>query len=668
MTHKIRQLPPNLVNQIAAGEVLDRPAAAVKELVENAIDAEAGQIDVTISEGGKNLIAVADDGIGMSDEDLPMALQRHATSKLPSDDLLAIHSLGFRGEALPSIAAVARLTLTSRVATAPHGWKITVEGGAASPITPAARQIGTLVEIRDLFYATPARLKFMKTTRGESEAIHDCLSRLALAYPHLGFSLTEDGRVKLKFAPEKAPENAPVIGAENENQLMSLRRGRIRQVMGAEFVQNSLPINAEREGIHLTGFAALPSFHRSSAGQQYLLVNNRPVRDRLLLACVRVAYGDSLPKGRHPVLALYLSLPETELDVNVHPTKAEVRFRQPSLIRSLLITGISQSLINAGHRATSTGGDAALSLLEQRVQQHQQIWQGQQNASGRNGRSGNWPSPPPYRPNQVSDWQAPLNRGNVPHPARAQGMNENIRGFRYGTTLQHPENVPQSEALFAAAPAAPIEHSDYDETYRQFPLGAARAQLHATYIIAETANGIVLVDQHAAHERLVYESLKAQRATHGITSQALLIPEIVELPPAEANRLVAHQSDLASMGLVIEEFGSGAVAIQEIPALLSRLDLPALIRDLAAEFSSGGNKSEGDAISPREIITESLNKIAASMACHGSVRAGQILSAAEMNGLLREMEATPLSGTCNHGRPTWVELKRSDLERLFARR
>ena len=667
MTHKIRQLPPNLVNQIAAGEVLDRPAAAVKELVENAIDAEARQIDVTISEGGKILIAVADDGVGMSGDDLPLALQRHATSKLPSDDLLAIHSLGFRGEALPSIAAVARLTITSRIAAESHGWKITVEGGVASPVTPAARQTGTLVEIRDLFYATPARLKFMKTTRGESEAIHDCLSRLALAYPHLGFSLTEDGRVKLKFAPENAPENAPGTGAENENQLMALRRGRIRQVMGADFVQNSLPINAEREGIHLTGFAALPSFHRSSAGQQYLFVNNRPVRDRLLLACVRVAYGDSLPKGRHPVLALYLTLPETELDVNVHPTKAEVRFRQPALIRSLLITGISQSLINAGHRATSTGGDAALSLLEQRVQQHQQIWQGQQNASGRSGRSGNWQAPPPYRPNQVSDWQAPLNRGEAP-PARPQGMNENIRGFRYGTTLQHPENPPASEILFAAAPAAPIEQSENDDEFRQFPLGAARAQLHATYIIAETANGIVLVDQHAAHERLVYESLKAQRTTHGIASQALLIPEIVELPPSEANRLVAHQSELASMGLVIEEFGTGAVAIQEIPTLLSRLDLPALIRDLAAEFSSGGHKSEGEAISPGEIITESLNKIAASMACHGSVRAGQQLSAAEMNGLLREMEATPLSGTCNHGRPTWVELKRSDLERLFARR
>ena len=336
MTHKIRQLPPNLVNQIAAGEVLDRPAAAVKELVENAIDAEARQIDVTISEGGKTLIAVADDGVGMSGDDLPIALQRHATSKLPSDDLLAIHSLGFRGEALPSIAAVARLTITSRVANAPHGWKITVEGGVAGPVTPAARQIGSLVEIRDLFYATPARLKFMKTTRGESEAIHDCLSRLALAYPHLGFSLTEDGRVKLKFSPE----NASGAGAESENQLMTLRRGRIRQVMGADFIQNSLPIDAERDGIHLTGFAALPSFHRSSAGQQYLFVNNRPVRDRLLLACVRVAYGDSLPKGRHPVLALYLTLPETELDVNVHPTKAEVRFPP---------TGYDTLLINYRH-------------------------------------------------------------------------------------------------------------------------------------------------------------------------------------------------------------------------------------------------------------------------------------------------------------------------------
>ncbi|MDI9348734.1 MAG: DNA mismatch repair endonuclease MutL [Candidatus Symbiobacter sp.] len=686
---KIRQLPANLVNQIAAGEVLERPAAAVKELVENALDAKARQIDVTISEGGKNLITVSDDGVGMTAEDLPLALQRHATSKLPSDDLMAIHSLGFRGEALPSIAAVARLTVTSRVAQAPHGWKITVEGGTLDQnigglVQPAARQSGTLVEVRDLFFATPARLKFLKSTRSESEAVHDVITRLALAYPAVGFSLSEDGRVKLRLVPENlAPESLVRAGLAPENLVPESttpalggdanahRRARLRHIMGDDFATNALPIHAEREGVILTGFAGLPSFHRSNNLMQYLFVNDRPVRDRLLLSCVRVAYGDTLPPGRHPVLALYLQLPESELDVNVHPTKAEVRFRQPALIRSLLITGISQSLIQAGHRSSSTGGDAALSVLEQRVQQQQAqgggyragSWPG----SSRPGssRPGSWPGSyqaPAYRPASAPDWQAPLSPppGTVP---LAGAVHENMRGFRYDTASPVPAN-----ALFAAAPAAAIEENPEDYAARDFPLGAARAQLHATYIISETPDSVILVDQHAAHERLVYERLKSARAVGGIATQTLLIPEIVELTAAQCRILLAHQSDLSAMGLAVEEFGDGAVAIPAIPAALSRLDVKGLIQDLADGLAADRAVTDKNGEAAREIITDNLNHIAASLACHGSVRAGQKLSAAEMNGLLREMETTPLSGTCNHGRPTWIELKKSDLERLFARR
>ena len=653
MISKIRQLPPNLVNQIAAGEVLERPAAAVKELVENAIDADARQIDITIAEGGKNLITVADDGIGMSRDELPLALSRHATSKLPSDDLLAIHSLGFRGEALPSIAAVARLTMTSRKAEDDHGWSITVTAGEASPIIPAARQRGTLVDVRDLFFATPARLKFMKSTRVESEAIQDVVSRLALAYPNIGFTLSDEGRVKLRLAGE--------LGEDHAGQF----RPRMRHILGAEFADNALELCAERDGIKLTGFAGLPSFNRSNTAQQYLFVNGRPVKDRLLLSCVRVAYGDTMPSGRHPVLALFISLPASELDVNVHPTKAEIRFRQPAIVRSLLITGIGQALIAAGHRASSTGGDAAVAMLEQNRQ-------GQHSAQNwpRGGYApNNYPRNPPYRPHDSAHWQAPIMAGAPYSPAL--GVREKIIGFRANNPYDHSQhNQTSPQALFSAAPMAEIEQNHADDLSQDaemnFPLGAARAQLHNTYIISETPNGVILVDQHAAHERLVYENLKAKREAGGIARQALLIPDIVELPPAQAQILLAYSEELAKMGVVVEEFGIGAVVVREIPAQLSRLDLPALVRDLAIELmgDNDGTNREKSA----EIITDRLNKIAASIACHGSVRAGQRLSAAEMNGLLREMEATPLSGQCNHGRPTWIELKKTDLERLFARR
>jgi DNA mismatch repair protein MutL len=576
----------------------------VKELVENAIDAGATQIDVTLRDGGRTLIAVADDGCGMSADELALAVDRHATSKLPDDDLTHIATLGFRGEALPSIGAVGRLTLTSRAAASDSAWTLTVEGGAKRAVQPAALAQGTRVELRDLFYATPARLKFLKAARTERDHVEDVINRLAMAHPAIGFTLADETKTVLRLAAAPADLLADAAAA---------RLARLAQVMGRDFADNALQLDVVREGVRLTGHIGLPTLNRATAAQQYLFVNGRPVRDRLLQGAVRGAYQDFLARDRHPLVALFLELPAEAVDVNVHPAKAEVRFRDAGLVRGLIVGACKHALAEAGHRAATTVATAALGSF--RPAAAPTAWR-----------------PSPMLPRGFAELAASL---YAPEPQTAQ-LREVV-----APTARAPE-------------AGPVNGATVD-----YPLGAARAQLHETYIVAQTADGVVIVDQHAAHERLVYERMKQALAAQGIARQALLIPEIVELEGAAAERLVARRDELAELGLVIEAFGAGAVVVREVPALLGVADVKGLVRDLADELAEFGQ-----ALS----LKERLEEICGTMACHGSVRAGRVLTAAEMNALLREMEATPHSGQCNHGRPTYVELKLADIERLFGRR
>jgi DNA mismatch repair protein MutL len=605
----IRRLPETVVNRIAAGEVIERPAAAIKELVENAIDARATRIDITLTEAGRSLIAVVDDGTGMVADELLLAVERHATSKLPDDDLLRIATLGFRGEALPSIGAVSRLTITSRPRDVSEAWSIVVEGGAVARPTPAAHPPGTRVEVRDLFYATPARLKFLKGDRSELNAAVDTVERLAMAHPQVAFYLTADGRAQVKLAA------APSLVGDPQ----AARLERVSAVVGKEFFDNAIAITAEREGIKLTGHAGLPTYHRATAAAQYLFVNGRPVRDKLLAGAVRGAYADFLARDRHPIVALFLEVPPEQVDVNVHPAKAEVRFRDAGLVRGLIVGSLRHALAEAGHRASTTVGIGALGAL----------------------RPGN--GAPAPMPSPGFAYQGSYGRPSYPRAGLAEAA----------SAYQAPLDGAMTMAPAARAEAAPAAQTG------QWPLGAARAQLHATYIVAQTDDGIVIVDQHAAHERLVYERMKAQIAAGGIARQALLVPEIVELSEAEIERLTARSAEFVELGLVLEAFGQGAVAVREVPALLGDVDVQGLVRDLADELAEFGT-----ALS----LKEKLADVCGTLACHGSVRAGRGLNADEMNALLRQMEATPHSGQCNHGRPTYIELKLADIEKLFGRR
>ena len=598
----IRLLPPETVNRIAAGEVVERPASVVRELVENALDAGAQHIDVAIEDGGKARIVVADDGHGMTPEEMHMAVQRHATSKLAPGpdgnwDLLAIRSMGFRGEALPAIASVARLELRAQTAGAPC-WSLRVDGGTehkARPAPPLGLS-GCRVEVRDLFYAVPARLKFLKSARAESMAISDTLKRLAMARPDVGFTLTHDGRTSLRLAPR--------------GHDMAARLKRLDDILGRDFASNAIAIDQQRDGVRLHGYAGLPTYHQASARHQYLFVNGRPVRDKLLHGAVRGAYADFLARDRHPMLALYLELAPQQVDVNVHPAKAEVRFADPGLVRGLIVGALRHGLAAAGHRAATT--TAGFALGRARVQG----------------------APPPQR-------DFGMRPADGPRPAQL-AESARFSGFD-APSARHEEPEPEP-------PDAPAQ---------ALPLGAARAQLHETYIVAQTADGMVIVDQHAAHERLVYERMKQQMAASGVAAQALLVPEIVELDEAGAARLLERAGELAELGLVIEAFGPATVAVRETPALLGQVDAQRLVRDLADDLA------QYDAALS---LKERLEDVCATMACHGSVRAGRRLNADEMNALLRQMEATPHSGQCNHGRPTYVELKLKDIERLFGRR
>ncbi len=591
----IRQLDSAAINRIAAGEVVERPASAVKELVENALDAGATRIEVTCANAGKSLIRVTDDGCGIEPAQLPLALARHATSKIDGSDLLNIHSFGFRGEALPSLGAVGRLTVTSRAAGFDPAM-VLIDGGNADPVRPAALGRGTVVELRDLFRATPARLKFLRSDRAEMQAIHDVVKRLAMAEPRVGISLTSigpDGKGRAVFRADPQKGDLPAA-----------MQGRLRQVLGGEFSENALAIDATRDGFSVTGYAALPTFSRGAAVAQYLFVNGRPVRDKLLNGALRGAYADFLSRDRHPVAALYVECAPELVDVNVHPAKAEVRFREPGIVRGLIVSALKHALAEAGFRASRTVSTATLGA---------------------------------FRP------------GDEAGDALRQTT-------RFATAYRPaPPATPAFQETRAVFARAEPPETEPDENH---PLGAARAQLHENYILAQTNDGLVIVDQHAAHERLVYEKLKAQMEANRVTSQALLIPEIVNFSAPDCDRLLELSGELGQLGLVIEPFGGTAICVRETPALLGTISATGILQDILDELADMGTS---------QTLRERMNAILSRIACHGSVRSGRRMGAVEMNALLREMEATPHSGQCNHGRPTYVELKLADIERLFGR-
>ncbi|MBI1774336.1 MAG: DNA mismatch repair endonuclease MutL [Proteobacteria bacterium] len=602
----IRRLPEIIVNRIAAGEVVERPASAVKELVENALDAGASSVAVTLRDGGQSLILVEDDGSGIAAGELALAVERHATSKLPDDDLLRIRTLGFRGEALPSIGAVSRLAIASRAEGAAEAWRIEVEGGRVGTPVPAAQPKGTRVEVRDLFYATPARLKFLKSPRTELDHSIDAVNRLAMAHPHVAFSVTDGQRTQLRLAA-------------SQGELFVRRLDRLAQIMGRDFADNAVRIDAGRDSLRLTGYAGLPTLNRPTSRSQYLFVNGRPVRDRALLGAIRAAYMDFLASDRHPLVTLFLEVPAELIDVNVHPAKTEVRFREPGMVRGLIVGALKHALADAGHRASTTVSAATLGAFRPGV-------------------------------HGGSPWRS---SGGAVSP----GLAEQALAYQVplASTGASGATIP---GLSMPAAGKPVAVADIAPSAEQ-PLGVARAQLHGTYILAETATGFALIDQHAAHERLVYERMKQALGDGGIKRQILLLPEVVELDEAAASRLGERAAELAELGLVLEPFGPGAVVVRETPALLGETDVRGLVSDLADELIE---------LDQALSLKDRLADVCGTMACHGSIRAGRRLNQAEMDALLRQMEATPHSGQCNHGRPTYVELKLADIERLFGRR
>lgn len=609
----ITRLSESLINQIAAGEVVERPASVVKELMENAIDAGANRVDLVTAEGGKNLIRVTDNGHGMAPDDLALAIERHCTSKL-SNNLLEINSLGFRGEALPSIGSIARLEITSRLKNSENAWTICVDNSQITPPKPAALSAGTIVEVSNIFSKVPARLKFMKSDRAETSAITDVFKRMALAFPNVHMSLSGSDRSTLEYA---ASDQVTRIG----------------QILGQDFVDNALQIDAVRgaggDSVRLQGLAGLPTFNRGNALLQFFFVNGRPVRDKALLGAVRGAYSDFLPRGRHPVLCLFIDIDPQEVDVNVHPAKADVRFRDSAMVRGLVVGAIKQAVLAAGHRSSSEGGTHMASAFKEGFSPNTGAPSG--NSYAPQSSSSTW--------NENTNWQ---------NAHSNNGFNEEQSGF---SNFAPSGNAPLNTTTDA-------EHfSRTEEVSNNYPLGAARAQLHENYIVSQTENGLIIVDAHAAHERIVYESLKKGMA-NGIASQILLIPEIIDLPEEDVNRLEEAATSLAKLGLQLEKFGPGAIAVRETPAMLGEVNVQKLISDMADELAEWGTS---------EILKDRLEYVAATMACHGSVRSGRLLKPDEMNALLRQMEMTPNSGQCNHGRPTYIELGLKDIERLFGR-
>ena len=601
----IKLLPETLINQIAAGEVIERPASAVKELVENAIDAGATRIEIATAGGGKGLIRVIDNGAGMAPEDLELAVRRHCTSKLERglDD---IRTLGFRGEALPSIGSVAKLSITSRTKDAANGSEISVTGGRASDIRPKAANAGTVVEVRDLFFATPARLKFLKTEKAEAAAITEIVRRMAIAFPYVRFVISGTDRATLEFS------------ATGDDRL-----ARIAQVIGKEFEENSIAIDAEREGVRLTGFAGLPVFNRGNAQHQFAYVNGRPVSDKLINSALRGAYAETVPAGRHPVAVLDLTLDPVLVDVNVHPAKSDVRFRDPGLVRGLIVGAIRQALAAGGDRSSTTAARSMMAAFS-----------------------------PGFRPAPRQDWTP------AESPSRPFAFSASRPAFAEAAQSIFSEVTQPSARPAELQPAMRSEQSIPPGESQSFPLGAARAQVHENYIIAQTDDGMVIVDQHAAHERLVFEDMRRALRDRDLPAQALLIPEIADLPEEDCDRLMAHSAELSRLGLHYERFGPGAILIRETPSMLGEVDAVGLVKELADEIAEWDTSAT---------LNSRLEHVAATMACHGSVRSGRRLRVEEMNALLRQMEATPGSGQCNHGRPTYIRLKLSDIERLFGR-
>lgn len=599
MVQKIRRLPSNLINQIAAGEVVERPASVVKELVENAIDAEATRIEVILRDGGKSFISVRDNGYGMSTDDMTLAVERHATSKLQDDNLFNIHTLGFRGEALPSIAAISRVTITSQEKTSKEAWSLAVEGGVVGAPEPAPSREGTQIDVRDLFYAVPARLKFLKLASTEVQHVTDTLHRLAMAYPQVGFKLQTENRTVFDFSACEASE---------EGQLK-----RLSAILGEEFSKNALPIHAERQGLTIRGFAGLPTLNRANAQMQFLFVNGRPVKDKVLAGAVRAAYQDYLARDRHPLLCLFLTMPTLAVDMNVHPAKTEVRFRESGLVRGLLVSALKQALSSMGHRASTTVADVALQSF------------------------------------QPAMAEAVATPSSTSRPSYSGGGSQ---------AFMRPSFKPQPQTLPDLEMSPQVKSEVVEEAESSHPLGAACAQVHGTFIVAQTKEGLVVVDQHAAHERLVYEKMKQALET-GVKRQVLLMPEVVTVDEKERQALLTRVSEFEQFGLVLEAFGKDAVLIREVPALLKNINLTELVKDLAHEVEEWG-----EALSLKEKVEE----VCSTMACHGSIRSGRKLTVSEMNDLLRQMEQVNSSGQCNHGRPTYVELKLHDLEKLFGRR
>ena len=670
----IRRLPDTIVNRIAAGEVIERPASAIKELVENALDAGANRIDVFVRDAGKSYISVTDNGCGMTAEELPVCLERHATSKMPDDDLFFIATLGFRGEAMPSIGSVSRMTITSRTNNADTAWQIQVDGGVLQEPRPTAGDIGTKVEIRDLFFATPARLKFLRGDRAEMNAIEDIIKRLSMAHPAVSFTLRDDKKERLNYSA-------------TQGELLDMRLTRLGQVMGREFQDNAIPVDLEKPinekagdeagntTIRIAGYCAVPTYNRSVNDQQFLFVNGRPVKDRLILGAVRGAYQDFLARDRHPVLALFLQTDPAFVDVNVHPAKTEVRFKNPQLVRGLIVSALKRALGDAGHQASTTVADNAIGAFRGHAsapsnrQMHlptgnlyaneyamrsQQIEQGapatglSDFAQGNDGLSPYAPPHPSPNSSTVADGATSLPDGFVPSTP-------------FPSKDQQPDTAPDTAPISGFTPVGNTQTVDSEQIQElsSFPLGAALAQLHKNYIVAQTDDGLVVVDQHAAHERLVYENMKSYLASGSVPKQGLLLPEIVELDAREVEALLKHQDALDDFGLEIDSFGDDAINVRSTPALLGQVNAKDLIRDLVAEIMT-----LGDAFS----LKEKLESVCSTMACHGSVRSGRVMKIDEMNALLRQMEATPHSGQCNHGRPTYVDLKLHDLEKLFGRR
>ena len=586
----IKKLSETAINQIAAGEVVERPASAIKELVENAIDAGATRIAIDYIDGGKSFIRVTDNGSGIRTEDLPLAMTRHATSKIDGSNLLDIQSFGFRGEALPSLGAVGKLNIMSRCGEA-DGAELQVNGGKLSTVRPVAMQPGTRVTLSDLFYVTPARLKFLRSDRAEAKSISDTIRRLAMAEPSISFTLRD-----------MATERIVLQVQAEQGDMFDALRGRLGQIMGNTFIENAITVDAEREGICLTGFAGLPTYSRGSAISQFLFVNGRPVRDKLLLGGLRGAYSDLLPRDRHPVVALFVECEPERVDVNVHPAKAEVRFRDPGIVRGLIVSGLRQSMAQAGHRTATTLADVALGKFEAQTK------------------------------------------------SRVYQMDRVGNSFGYAASREN-------ETIFDVQPSARTE-TEYQTETQNTPLGAARAQLHENYIISQTDQGLIIVDAHAAHERLLYEKLKAQLNNSRVLSQALLIPEVITLPEDEILLLLEQSDVLSKLGLTVEAFGQGAVSVQTIPAILGQINVKKLVFDIVDELSDGGSIQS---------LNSKIETILSRVACHGSVRTGRRMQADEMNALLREMESTPYSGQCNHGRPTYVSLSMTDIAKLFGR-